>query len=485
MASAPRTSDVFADSTPSSRPPPVAHEEGEIIAEKYRLVRRIGAGGMGEVWVAHNEALGVKVAIKLIGASAHDKSFVARLAQEAQAAASLGHPAIIRVFDFGKTAAGAPFIVMELLHGEDLGSVLDRRGNITEIKAVQSLLPVIHALAAAHDKGIVHRDLKPANIFMARMDAGGVQPKLLDFGVAKLDRGDFERVTNAGVLVGSPAYMSPEQARGEDVDHSADLWAICVVLYELITGTLPFNGDNYNQLLWAIAHDEPLPTTTQFGGDAKLWAILTRGFSKQPARRWGSMRDLGEALARWLHQHDVREDIAGSSLQTTWLDRRETDHELFAGDGLDPVGESPRSARPRRGEDAIPTLPGSFAAASQRTPSRRSRKMVAAVVAGLGVLAIGGGLWLARGSRSAAAGAEISARVDGPPATHSGTTPPEPRVEPASSTEHSVTAVAPLEEGEAEPAATAGDAVRRPEFRRNSPPAIRPQPWKKLKNPFD
>ena len=126
VASATEPPDVFADPAPPNHPT-LVHGEGDLIAEKYRLVRRLGTGGMGEVWVAHNEALGAKVAIKLIGTDDKDKSFVARLAQEAQAAASLGHPAIIRVFDFGKTAAGAPFIAMELLHGEDLATAPSSR----------------------------------------------------------------------------------------------------------------------------------------------------------------------------------------------------------------------------------------------------------------------------------------------------------------------------------------------------------------------
>jgi serine/threonine protein kinase len=273
---------------------------GDVIADKYRLVRKLGEGGMGTVWVAQNQALDMSVAIKLMRGGGDPTRQVGRLTQEARAAAKLGHPAIMRVFDFGTTEGGDPFIVMELLHGESLAAVLERRGNLSETKAVQTILPVVHALVAAHDKGIVHRDLKPENIFLARTDAGGIQPKLVDFGIAKLDRKDFERLTRVGSLLGSPAYMSPEQARGEDVDFSADVWAVSVVLYEMITGAPPFNGHNYNALLWSIIHDEPTPTCTQAGGDAALWAILERGFQKEPTQRWPNMRQLGVALARWL-----------------------------------------------------------------------------------------------------------------------------------------------------------------------------------------
>jgi serine/threonine-protein kinase len=149
--------------------------EGGLVAGKYRLIRKVGEGGMGTVWVAHNEALDVPVAIKFIRAGEDANRHVNRLTQEARAAAKIGHPAILRVYDFGKTDAGDPFIVMELLHGEDLAAALDRRGSLNERRAVQILLPVLHALVSAHAKGIVHRDLKPDNIFLAETDAGRIQ----------------------------------------------------------------------------------------------------------------------------------------------------------------------------------------------------------------------------------------------------------------------------------------------------------------------
>jgi serine/threonine protein kinase len=299
------------------------------------------------------------------------------------------------------------------------------------------------------------------------------------------------------VLVGSPAYMSPEQARGEDVDRSADLWAICVVLYELITGTLPFNGDNYNQLLWSIAHDEPVPTTTQFGGDAKLWAILVRGFRKQRAGRWESMRDLGEELARWLHDQSIREDIVGSSLQTTWLDRRDADTELFEPDSLPPErGPDSPDSRPRRGEEAIPTLPGSFAGESYKPErQRRVRRQVAlGAIAGGGLLALVAGLWITGRSPTKESSA-APATTERSGASHLRSAD-GPVVAPVSDDERAAdTSVAPLEENVAGkdeiPADASADAaavpsrVPGPPRRPRSVPNSRPQSWEKLKNPFD
>ncbi len=460
--------------------------EGDVIAEKYRLIRKLGEGGMGAVWVADNEALSVKVAIKLIAAGQVDPLYVARLAQEAQAAAQLGHPAIIRVFDFGKTDGGAPFIAMELLHGEDLATALQRRGSLSEKRSVQTLLPVMHALAAAHDKGIVHRDLKPANIFLARTDGGGLQPKLLDFGVAKLDRKDFKRLTRDGVLLGSPAYMSPEQAQGEDVDRSADLWAVCVVLYEMITGTLPFNGENYHRLLWSIAQDEPAPTSTQFGGDPRLWAILERGFNKRRANRWDSMRDLGEELARWLHGTGCREDIAGVSLQSTWLDRKLSGTDLLASDSEPPRPPGPRT---RHNPNLVPTIPGSVSqgATESEEPARGASRIWLVVVA-VAVLAIPlGALLTFAGSKEPQE--TVGAQGAVPATVADGSSAPEPAVPIGVESESRRLAASPSETAVASsptvPASASAVTTSPPLTARPLPRSRPPAPRGRLKNPFD
>lgn len=295
--------------------------EGDVIAGKYRLVRLVGHGGMGDVWVAHNETLDIDIAIKLMHADAEAESGDAsdRLLREARAAARLGHPAIVRVFDFGTTDFGESFIAMELLEGEDLATSLAHHGRLSATKAVRTLLPVAHALDVAHSKRIVHRDLKPENIFLTRVEGGKLQPKLVDFGIAKIDRGKNVRLTQKGTVLGSPAYMAPEQARGDDVDHRADIWSFCVVLYESLTGARPFVGKNDNAVLYAIVAHDPQPITALASGDDALWAILEKGFSKNPDKRWQSMHELGAALATWLLSQGISEDIAGASLEATWL----------------------------------------------------------------------------------------------------------------------------------------------------------------------
>ncbi|NUO54767.1 MAG: serine/threonine protein kinase, partial [Polyangiaceae bacterium] len=300
-------------------------KSGELLAEKYRLIRPLGEGGMGSVWVAHSEALDIRVAVKVIKADlgAGEGRVADRLLQEARAAARLGHPAIVRISDFGKTKLGNPFIVMEFLEGEDLGAAMQRRGRMATEIAARTLLPIAHALATAHDKGIIHRDLKPENILLALQEDGSIQPKLIDFGIAKLDNQANERITAAGAVMGSPGYLSPEQARGDDVDARSDIWSFCVVLYEMITGELPFTGKNNYALLRAIIEQEIKPITERGVPDEALWAVLSRGLTKDPTKRWPSMRSLGVALASWLLDQGITEDICGASLESAWIRKRD------------------------------------------------------------------------------------------------------------------------------------------------------------------
>jgi len=292
-----------------------------VIAERYRLIRELGEGGMGVVWVAHSLVLGVDVAIKLIRAGRADPELASRMAREAQVTATLGHPAIVRVFDFGATERGDPFLVMELAHGETLASLIRREQRVEPKQALRLILPIIDGLRCAHERGIVHRDIKPENVFIARDALGRLQPKLLDFGIALLEEhSGVSRLTQLGEVLGSPEFMSPEQARGMgNVDLRTDIWALCVVLYNLLTGTVPFPGTNYNALMQAILHQRPTPILEHGVGDRDLWQIIGKGLEKSKTKRWASMSELGEAIALWLFDNGVTEDIVGNSLKAMWL----------------------------------------------------------------------------------------------------------------------------------------------------------------------
>jgi eukaryotic-like serine/threonine-protein kinase len=293
---------------------------GDLVTSKYRLERPLGAGGQAAVWEARNLALDSRVALKLLHESVPEEAQSERLLREARAVARLGHPAVVRVFDLATTARGELFIVMELLEGTSLADELLERRRLSAREAVQLLLPIIDALGVAHAQGIVHRDVKPENIFLTR-DGAATQPKLLDFGIVKLKRTPEPGwKTAAGTVLGTPAYLSPEQAECvPDVDHRADIWALSATLYECVTGRLPFEAETDDALFGQITRSEPASILDHAAGDPALWAIVRRGLAKAREDRWQSMPALGQALARWLVAHGVDRDASGVALEAKWL----------------------------------------------------------------------------------------------------------------------------------------------------------------------
>jgi serine/threonine-protein kinase len=296
----------------AAAPPRDRYVEGEVIAGRYELVRRIGEGGMGVVWVARSRGLGVDVALKLLHSTRVDEVSVERMAREARAAAHLGHSAIVRVLDFGKSENGQPFMAMELLQGEDLFRVLKRTRRLSAVEAVSLILPIVDALVVAHKHGIIHRDLKPENIFIATDKRGRVEPKILDFGIAKLEVDD-KRLTQIGT---------------DQVDHRGDIWSLGVVLYEAVTGALPFDGKTSTAVLHSIILDHPRPIIDFAAGNDALWTIIRKCLHKNPPDRWNSMQELGEALARWLIREGMDVDASSRSLRETWLSTETTKQRL-------------------------------------------------------------------------------------------------------------------------------------------------------------
>ncbi|MFO0648931.1 MAG: serine/threonine-protein kinase [Polyangiales bacterium] len=242
-------------------PPEIERRVGTVIAGRYTLLRVLGVGGMGAVFEAEQSLLARRVALKVMLRETELGSVAAeRFLQEAQAAARVVHPNVVAVLDVGHDAMNQTLsLVHEYLTGVDLRQRLTD-GPLAPREALELLVPVIAALAALHRRGIVHRDIKPENIFFAETDGRVIVPKLIDFGVSKLldEPGEPRSLTRTGHLVGTPQYMSPEQARGERrIDAATDVWAIGVVLYEALSGRCPFVADNYNALMLAILTEEP------------------------------------------------------------------------------------------------------------------------------------------------------------------------------------------------------------------------------------
>lgn len=291
---------------------------GTVIAGKYRLDDLLGAGSQGMVWKANNLDLDLPVAVKLMQPSSEVSADVAlsRLFREARAAASLGHPGIVRIFDFGRTADGLPYLTMELLHGVSLGTHLEQVSKLSPELAVRLMLPIADALSAVHALGVVHRDVKPDNILLS-ISAGQMQPKLLDFGIARVADGPV--LTQAGCVVGTPNYLPPEQARGSEVDARADVWALCATLYECVTGTVPFPASAWIDVLRRILEDEPEPIAAYGIIDLELWQLIRKGLTKDLDQRWSSMDEFARAAARWLRARRVSCDICGTSIESRWL----------------------------------------------------------------------------------------------------------------------------------------------------------------------
>jgi serine/threonine-protein kinase len=274
---------------------------GRVIAGRYRIVGQLGEGGMGEVFVAEHLMIGRKVAIKRLHPElVSDERAVQRFQREARAAAATGHEHIVEVLDLGYADDNAPYLVMEYLRGQSLADVIKREGRLTPQRTCHLLGQVLAALEAVHRQEIIHRDLKPDNVFITRRPGMGEFVKVLDFGISKMkeENGEALHLTRTGMMMGTPFYMSPEQARGvRDVDHRVDLYAVGVMLYECLTGRLPFSSDNYHALLQQILRSEPKkPSDFAPLVEPALDAITLRSIGKDPALRFGSAVEFAQAL---------------------------------------------------------------------------------------------------------------------------------------------------------------------------------------------
>ncbi len=273
-------------------------EPGQPLSANLRLRRLLGQGGMGSVWVADHEGLGTQVAVKVMSrAVAGDPELVERFRREATAAAQLKSPHVAQVFDHGLAPDGTPFIVMELLDGEDLAKRVDREGPLPLAVVGEVIAQVAKALNRAHQAGIVHRDIKAENIFLTDHD-GELLVKVLDFGIAKIDTGTGVSVTSTQGTFGTPLYMSPEQLlSAKNVDSRADLWSLAVVAYYMLTKRFPYSGETVGAISVAVHKGvfQP-PSEVRPGLSAAVDALFRRAFEHEPAKRFASAKEMAEAL---------------------------------------------------------------------------------------------------------------------------------------------------------------------------------------------
>jgi serine/threonine protein kinase len=278
---------------------------GTVLAGRYVVERRIGEGGMGLVYEGTHRDIDKRVAIKVLRDDLSRRpDVVARFRQEAKSASRIGHENIVDISDFGETARGASYFVMEFLEGEDLANVLGRESTIEPERACEIVLQCCRALSATHAKGIVHRDIKPENIFLTTRDGETDFVKIVDFGIAKMsdietDGAPGRKLTKTGMIFGTPEYMSPEQAAGKELDHRVDVYALGIILYECITGRVPFEGDTFMGVLTQHLFAE-LPPMRELNPKVEisevLETVICKALAKDRDDRYQDTDELAEAI---------------------------------------------------------------------------------------------------------------------------------------------------------------------------------------------
>lgn len=289
--------------TESARYDPTADPlQGRVIDDRYEILDLIGEGGMGSVYRARHVRLGRSFALKALKRELSvDPELSARFIREAKAAAAISHPNVVQISDFGSLPTGQPYFVMELLEGISLSSLVWNDGPLPPVRALKIAREIAQGLAAAHEAGIIHRDLKPDNVHVGR--SGDSPVKVLDFGLAKVAGGS--KLTRQGIVYGTPHYMSPEQASGEGVDPRSDLYALGVVLYEMLTGRVPFEADSYMGVLTKQLYASPSPPSELLAAPGLLPPVeqlVLRCLEKRPSKRFASMAAFVDAVDRLLRR---------------------------------------------------------------------------------------------------------------------------------------------------------------------------------------
>jgi serine/threonine-protein kinase len=391
---------------------------------KYRIVRLLGEGGMGAVYEGENARIHRRVAIKVLHAAVAAKAdVVQRFEREAQAAGRIGSEHIVEVLDLGSAPEGDRFMVMEYLEGESLGERIRRKGRLQPQEVAGLLHQLLAGLGAAHGAAIIHRDLKPDNVFLVHARAGRRDfVKILDFGVSKFAALDAElSMTKTGAVVGTPFYMSPEQARGQEIDVRSDLFSVGVVAYQAVTGRVPFNAATFNELVFKIALEAPEPAHVVAPDlDPAFAAIITRAMVREPQGRFQSAAEFQAAIAAWA-------ETAGVILE--------------AGDTI--AASTP--AGPMRSGSAVElglakTVSGDTMTPAPAEPARRGRSVAVAFAAMLAMSVGGVGAYWLLGKPPARAAA---ATVQAPPALPAPSA--QPTAVPSASATAAVATAAPVE----------------------------------------
>ncbi len=433
---------------------------GRVLGDRYRVLSRLGQGGMGSIYLAEHVTLGKRMAVKVLRPEySHDAELVDRFQHEARAASQIGQENIVEVFDFGHTPEGEAYFVMEALDGESLARILHRDGALPLARAVPIFLQICRALGAAHQRGIVHRDLKPENVFILRRNDGSDFVKVLDFGIAKGPGApEAKRLTRVGSIIGTPEYMSPEQASANAIDHRSDVYAFGVLAYETLTGILPFDGDTPLATLMKHQSDPPLPPRRLRPElPVEVEQIVLRALVKRPEGRQQSMEELAGELTR-LPTGDLellRGPVFGTAVSPL-LTGRNTDRlaaRASSRGGTLPLGDTlPLRDLAPPVPDPLPARPSTRVRRDTRSEvevvSRRRSQLALAAVLGLLFVALLSGIVAVlagrRGDGAPEAAPAVQAAVQAPPVAVPASQPATPEAVPGpSDPPPSVSAAAP------------------------------------------
>lgn len=456
-------------------------EIGQLLDKKYKIVRLLGEGGMGAVYEGENIRIHHRVAIKVLHPSvAADSGARERFEREAQAAGHIGSEHIVEVFDLGELPSGARYMVMEFLAGEPLSRRVESVGRLTPAAVSPLMLQLLDGLGAAHVAGIVHRDLKPENVFLQRTKAGGDFVKIVDFGVSKfnsLSGGTPMSMTRTGAVVGTPYYMSPEQVKGQkNIDHRSDLYSAGVVLFECVTGQLPFQAESFNELMFKIALEAPLdPEAAVPGLDPWFARILRKATAREMTDRYQSAAEFSQAIAEWMQAANVAALAPGAGPNYPAALPFHGGLPVQTPTGVSAVNVGGIAPGTPTGVPAMSVLRGGGTIALEKTtasgsvlirtpePKRRSSGVVAGVAVAALVVGATVAVGLARGSKgekspAAAPSAIASVPAAAEPPARSVDVAPPAVVAPPSAAE-TAAALAPVPDPVAPPAASSSAAT--------------------------
>jgi serine/threonine-protein kinase len=376
---------------PSRPAEPVDPLIGRPLFGSYIIRKKLGEGGMGAVYLAENKSIDQRIAVKVLHEhSAQSDELVKRFNREAKALCRLTHPNITRVFVFGTTDDGVIYLAMEFVEGKPLRDLIERDGRVDELRAINILRQTLHALAEAHELGIVHRDLKPDNIMLTNFRGVKEFVKVLDFGIAKVKEqdGTQQKLTQAGVVYGTPEYLSPEQAQAKELDGRSDIYSMGCILYEMVTGHVPFQSNTAVAILASHVYDKPKPPSQVAAAkvSSRMERIILKAMEKDPAKRYQTAMEFLADL------EGLEAELTGNSAtRTTVLDAAQISLILEVSRAQQQKREAPAPARPTPGPDA-PTVRNEplvqAAAPMQVAPAEDSNRsaILYTIIAGLAIL---------------------------------------------------------------------------------------------------